>query len=256
MSSHQPNIPHWSIRFSHEDYARHADGCKGQIAQPVRQRFGRSETPSGRARCMSCKRLVGKKAWRLIEKQLSEGLLITDTFPHRDDRQQRLRTFIQVKSKDKREVIEINVPPSLRERFRGLSDERVEELLVEAAESTIAAHAAPVEMFHIVKGPIKMDIPADALTLEAFEDLQECVTALDGDMPLREQMKYVEGFVKSAIERTDFERSQPAPIPDPYPSTVTGRNVTNWPAIPRPKTRRARRKKKVVRKARKIEPYL
>lgn len=80
---HWPNIPYWEIRFAEDDYAKHANGsCKGIIGQPTR-RGGMVTT--GRARCLNCKRLVGRKAWRQVTRQLEKNILGWDTYVNFDD---------------------------------------------------------------------------------------------------------------------------------------------------------------------------
>ena len=83
---HYPNIPYWEIRFSEEDYATHAMGrnnasCGAYIAQPTRKG---GMVVTGRARCLGCRRLVGRKAWRQVTRQLEKNTLGWDTYVQLD----------------------------------------------------------------------------------------------------------------------------------------------------------------------------
>ncbi len=159
---HWPNIPYWEIRFSEGDYAKHANGsCKGIIGQPTRK--GGMVT-TGRARCLRCKRLVGRKAWRQVGRQLEKKVLGWDTYVNFDDTDPNGRNVYQVlvveNPKQEQpciptpcppstrrvtiriavpdgEPMEIQVSPAIAKRIRNIGEEMLDEFGMEALESWV-----------------------------------------------------------------------------------------------------------------------
>jgi len=73
-----PNIPFYDLSFDEKGRMYHRGPCRGRIVQPMRVRDW--DQPASRAFCRGCSRLMGKKAWRLLEIPLRGGDIVGSVF--------------------------------------------------------------------------------------------------------------------------------------------------------------------------------